>query len=132
MSTKCSESMIRNGTRFILPLLLIALSACGGSGVSASTCEEIVDETMALFQRLIDDVDAQFADLTVDEFLATADELPSLESFEKDADRIDEIAAELGCTQSEISAAVAARIGELHATTDAGRFIISALRSGGL
>jgi hypothetical protein len=124
--------MVRNGARLILPLLLVALSACGGSGVSASTCDEVVDETIALFQRLIDDVDAQFADLTVEEFLATADDLPSLESFEKDADRIDEIAADLGCTQGEISATVAARIGELRATTDVGRFIISALRSGGL
>ncbi len=124
--------MIRTGARSILPLLLIALSACGGSGVSASTCDEVVDETLALFQRLIDDVDAEFTDLTVEQFLETADDLPSLEDFEEDADRIDEIAADLGCTQSEISADVAARIGELDATTDVGRFIISALRSGGL
>ena len=58
---------------------------------------------MELFQNLIDDVDQEFVDLTVADFMATEGDLPSLAAFEKMHEQIDEIAAELGCTQSQIS-----------------------------
>lgn len=88
--------------------------------------------TMDLFQQLIDDVDAEFGELTVQEFVAAGVDLPSLERFRADADQIDALAADLGCTQSQITADVEARIGELEASTDLGRFIIDAIRVGGL
>lgn len=120
--------------RILIPTLLVALVAvgCSSDDVSATTCDEIVDETMELFQNLIDDVDQEFVDLTVADFMATEGDLPSLAAFEEDAQQIDEIAAELGCTQSQISSGVDQRVGELTATTDLGRFLIDALRSGGI
>lgn len=128
---------MRRLVRRVVPLLLVvltsaALAGCGGGGISADSCDEIVDETMELLQRLIDDVDAEFEELTVQDFLATQGDLPSLQRFEEDAAAIDALALELGCTQSEISAAVDARVGELTAETDLGRFIIDAIRTGGL
>ncbi len=121
--------------RRLLPLLLVlslVAAACAGSGISAENCDEVADETMALFQRLIDDVDDEFGDMTVQEFMDTGGDLPSIQKFREDAATIDDIAVELGCTQSEISAAVAGRVDELTAETDLGRFIISGIRSGGL
>lgn len=112
-------------------VLSIAVSACS-SGISASNCDEVVDVTMDLLQRLIDDVDDEFGEMTVSEFIETGGDLPSVEQFEQDAERIDEIAADLGCTQSEISAGVASRVDELTATTDLGRFLIHAIRTGGI
>ena len=118
----------------ILASLVLAVVAvgCSSAEVSATSCDEVVDETMELFQRLIDDVDKEFVDLTVAEFMATEGDLPSLATFEEDAAMIDEIAADLGCTQSQISEDVNARVGELTATTDLGQFLINALRSGGI
>lgn len=112
--------------------MAIVAAGCSSNDVSATTCDEVVDETMELFQNLIDDVDREFVDLTVADFMATEGDLPSLAAFEEDAQQIDEIAAELGCTQSQISEAVGERVGELTATTDLGRFLIDALRSGGI
>ncbi|MEN8041617.1 MAG: hypothetical protein ABFR95_08960, partial [Actinomycetota bacterium] len=95
-------------------VLLVALgmlaAACGDS-ISASNCDELADETMELFQRLIDDVDAEFQDMTVEDYMATYGDLPSLEKLEEDAATIDDLAIELGCSQSEISAAVQNRVG---------------------
>lgn len=120
--------------RLLVSIIGLALitSSCGGGGISASNCDEVVDESLALIQRLIDDVDQEFGGLTVQEFIALGDDLPSLEGFAADAATIDDIALELGCTQSQISAAVDARVGELTTDTDVGRFLINAIRSGGL
>lgn len=112
-------------------IVALLVAGCGG-GISASSCAEISDVTMELFQRLIDDVDEEFGDLTVQEFVAVGTDLPSLERFRADADQIDAIAADLGCTRSQITADVEARVGELTASTDPGAFIIDAIRIGGL
>ena len=117
----------------VLVLLLSLLAAaCGGDDISASTCDEVVDETVELVQTLIDDVDAEFGELSVQDFIATGGDLPSVERFEASAEQIDAIAIDLGCTQSQIAAGLDARVGELSASTDLGRFIIDAIRAGGL
>jgi len=121
--------------RRLLPLLLVlslVAAACSSATISASNCDEVADETMSLFQRLIDDVDSEFGEMTVQEFIETGGDLPSIQTFEEDAATIDDIATELGCSQSEISAAVSNRVNELTAETDLGRFLIGAIRSGGL
>ena len=114
----------------VLALSLVA-SACS-SGISAANCDEIVDETMELIQRLIDDVDAEFADMSVEDFVASGGDLPSIERFTEDAATIDEIAVDLGCSQAEITAGVDARVDELTSETELGDFLIRAIRSGGL
>ncbi|MDK1019886.1 MAG: hypothetical protein QGD89_10870 [Actinomycetota bacterium] len=109
----------------------VLLAACGG-GISARDCDELVGETMELFQRLIDDVDAEFDGMSVEDLIVTGADLPSIERFEQDAALIDELAVELDCTQQEIAAKVQARLGELTAESDLGQFLINAIRSGGL
>lgn len=114
-----------------LALSLVA-AACGGSSISASDCTDITDETLALIQRLVDDVDAEFESMSVEDFVATEGDLPSVERFEQDAATIDDLAAELGCTQQEIGTEVRERLDELTSKSDLGRFIINAIRVGGL
>lgn len=114
-----------------LALSLVA-AACGGSSISASDCTDITDETLALIQRLVDDVDAEFESMSVEDFVATEGDLPSVERFEQDAATIDDLAAELGCTQQEIGSEVRERLDELTSKSDLGRFIINAIRVGGL
>ena len=119
----------------ILPVLVafgLLIAACGGDSISATNCEELADETIGMFQRLIDDVDDEFGDMTMAEFAASGDELPSVEQFEEDAATIDELATELGCSSDEMSAGVAQRLDALTAQSDLGRFLIDAMRSGGL
>ncbi len=123
--------LIRRALVLIVAFGLLA-SACGGDSISASNCEELADETIELFQRLIDDVDTEFEGMSVEDFVATGGDLPSIERFEQDAATIDELAAELGCTQTDIASAVQNRIGELTAKSDLGRFLIDSIRSGGL
>ena len=108
------------------------VSGCSSTGVSAESCEDIVDETIALFQRVIDDIDASYADVSVSEVLASDEPLPPIDRFRSDAERIDELAADLGCSEDEIRPAVAARIGELRAESELGRFLIDAFRIGGV
>lgn len=114
-----------------LALGLVA-AACGGSSISASDCTDITDETLALIQRLVDDVDAEFESMSVEDFVATQGDFPSVERFEQDAATIDDLAAELGCTQQEIGTEVRERLDELTSKSDLGRFIINAIRVGGL
>jgi hypothetical protein len=124
--------MHRAALFIVVAVFALVATACGGDRISASTCDEVVDETMALLQRLIDNVDEQSRDSTLDDYLASGEDLPSLDQFKEDAATIDEIAADLGCSRSEVSAAVDARVGELSAETQLGRFVINAIRSGGL
>lgn len=118
--------------RTVLPLILalaVLLSACGGQ---PETCDELADETVKLMQGLIDDVENELGDMTVEQLIASGEGLPSVERFEEDAARIDERAEELGCTQTEIQNGVAARANELEADTPIGQFLIEAIRDGGL
>jgi len=120
--------------RIVIVLLACGLlaTACGGDSISATNCEELADETIGMFQRLIDDVDDEFGDMTMAEFVASGDELPSVEQFEEDAATIDELATELGCSPDEMSAEVEQRLDTLTAQSDLGRFLIDAMRAGGL
>jgi hypothetical protein len=118
-------------TLLILSLVLVLiLSACGGK--EAQTCDDLAQQTIELTQKLIDDVEAEVGDMTVQELMATGGELPSVDKFKEEASKIDERAVELGCSQTEIGDGVASRIGQLESHTPIGRFMIEAIRSGGL
>ena len=88
--------------------------------------------TVDLMQDLIDDVEKEVGDMSVDELIETQGDLPSVEGFQKEAAKIDERAIELGCTQAEIQSSVVAQAGRLEASTPIGQFIIEAIRTGGL
>ena len=110
--------------------IAVVSTACG-SGISASNCDELADETLSLVQRLIDDVDAEAGDRSLSDFLASADELPSLDEYRSQSSEIDALAAELGCDADLTRQVLSARAGELTAETDLGRFIIQSIRTGG-
>ena len=118
-------------TLILLSLVLaLVLSACGGS--QPETCEDIADVTVDLMQDLIDDVEKEVGDMTVEELNATGGDLPSVEKFENEATKINEQAGELQCSQATIESLVAERVHRLEATTPIGQFMIEAIRSGGL
>ena len=123
--------------RRLIPLLLglsLVAAACSSDGqeISADNCRDVVEETLELFQRLIDDVDSEFGEMTVEEFIATGGDLPSVEKFTADAEEINAIGTQLGCSQGEIQVTILQRVDELTASTDLGRFLIDAIRTGGL
>jgi hypothetical protein len=117
--------------RILIVLLAFGLlaAACGGDSISATNCEELADETIEMFQKLIDDVDSEFGDMTMDEFVASGDELPDVGQFEEDAASIDQLATDLDCEPDEMGAAVGERLDELSAQSDLGRFLIDAMRA---
>jgi hypothetical protein len=114
----------------LIVVFALVLAACGGG--QAETCDELAEETVNLMQELIDDVEKEVGNVSVEELIATGEALPSVEGFEEDAAKIDERAAELGCTQTEIQNGVAARANQLEANTPIGQFLIEAIRDGGL
>jgi hypothetical protein len=116
----------------VLTLALVA-SACGGSDeISASTCDDIVDETIDLVQRLIDDLDAEFAELSIQEFVAQAEDLEPFEPFREDSAAIVALSESLGCADSEIATGVSLEVGRLTSKTVVGRFMIDAIISGSI
>ena len=118
-------------TLILLTLVLaLVLSACGGG--QPETCEDIADVTVDLMQDLIDDVEEEVGDMTVEELNATGGDLPSVEKFENEATKINDRAIELECSQTTIESLVAERVHRLEATTPIGQFMIEAIRSGGL
>lgn len=101
--------------------------ACGGD---AADCDELADEAIGLIQQLIDDVEDEFGDEDLDTVLAqgTAD-LPSVEAYQEQADRLDERADVLQCTNDQMRSLVAQRAGSLEADTPVGRFLIEVFAS---
>ncbi len=119
--------------RTLIPLTLVlalVLSACGGG--EPETCEDIADVTIDLMQDLIDNVEQEVGDMTVEELIATQGDLPSVEEFQEEATTINEQAVELECSQATIETLVAERVHELKAETPIGQFMVEAIRSGGL
>jgi hypothetical protein len=107
------------------------VAACGGAA-EAADCEEIADQTIDLIQALINDVDSEAATISLQEFVDSRAELPSLDAFDGAADAIEERSSELGCTEAEVAADVASQLGTLTAKSELGRFVIDLLVSGGL
>lgn len=122
--------MLHRTVLLLIVVFALVLAACGGG--QAETCDELAAETVNLMQELIDDVEKEVGNVSVEELIATGEALPSVEGFEEDAAKIDERAAELGCTQTEIQNGVAARANQLEANTPIGQFLIEAIRDGGL
>jgi hypothetical protein len=110
-------------------VFVMTLAACGGA---AETCEELADETIELVQAMIDEVEDEMGDTTIEEILASEGDLPSLDRFRDRAAEVDERATELQCGQDELQTLIQARAGELEATTPIGELIIDGIRSGGL
>ena len=114
----------------VLTLALVA-AACGGSDeITASNCFEIVDETVELYQTLIDDLDAEFEALTIDEFVAEAQDLELIATFQDDVEMIGDLSDSLGCTDEQIAAGIASQADSLSSKTIVGRLVIDALITG--
>ncbi len=122
--------MLKRTLILLVLVLSLVLSACGGG--QPETCEDIADVTIDLMQDLIDDVEEEVGDMTVEELNATGGDLPSVEKFEEEATKINERALELQCSQATIESLVAERVNQLEATTPIGQFMVEAIRSGGL
>lgn len=108
--------------------LLLVLSACSSG---ASTCEELADEAIELVQDLIDDVESELGNASLDE-LGAVDEFPSLDEYERKSDDLDRQADELGCTEAAMRDLVSARAHRLEATTPLGNLIVEGITGGGL
>jgi hypothetical protein len=120
--------------RMIIVGLAIALvaAACGGDSITAKDCDELADETVAMFQRLIYEIDAEFGDTPMDELIESGAPLSSVEEFEEEVAVLNELTVELGCNRQEVGAEVQSRAGELTADSDLGQFLIESIRTGAL
>jgi len=116
--------------RRLVPLVafLLVVSACGGG--RPKSCDGVADEAIGFVQELIDEVDANAADLGPGDLAGVS--LPPADRFHDAAARIDEDAAGLGCDRKDLRRLVAERAGRLHAGTIVGRLVVDAVRSGGM
>ena len=116
----------------VVVALGVVATACSSQ---PATCDEAADETIELMQDLIDEVEAEFENMEVEDFLAliaSGEDLPSVVAFEERAEKLSERLGELGCNQEQLEGAVAARTDQLEATTEIGRFLLDAIKAGGL
>ena len=116
----------------VLAAVAVVAAACAGQ---PETCDEVADESIELMQALIDEVESEVGEMSVQELIesfAAGEELPSVVAFEDKAEQLSERAGELSCTQEELQAAVAERSDRLEATTPLGEFIIDGIERGGL
>ncbi len=116
-------------------LILLVVAAVVVAAACASqpeTCDEVADETIELMQALIDEVESEVGEMSVQELLETGDDLPSVAAFERDAERLSNRASELGCTQDQLEVAVADRTDRLQATAPIGQFLVNAIKGGGI
>lgn len=109
-------------------VLLGMLASCGGE---AATCEELADQAVDLIQDLIDEVEAELGDISLED-ITEETEFPAADRFEAESEKLDERAGELGCTGSQMAQLTGERLGRLEASTPIGRFIVEAFRAGGL
>lgn len=116
--------------RLVVVVLVLGLFGASCGGGAAQTCDDIAVQTVDLIQELINDVDNEFEDLSIEQFLALGEDLPSLQSFREESEAIDARASELGCTQTEIAAGVLAESDRLTADTRLGEFVINLLTNG--
>ena len=118
--------------RLILVVVAVAVVAAACAS-QPETCDEVADESIELMQALIDEVESEVGEMSVQEFIdESGDDLPSVVAFERDAARISDRALELGCTQDQLEAAVADRTDRLYATTPIGQFLVNAIKGGGI
>ncbi len=116
----------------LIPLVVAAVVVAAACASQPETCDEVADETIELMQALIDEVESEVGEMSVQELLETGDDLPSVAAFERDAERLSDRASELGCTQDQLEVAVADRTDRLQATTPIGQFLVSAIKGGGI
>jgi mannitol-1-phosphate/altronate dehydrogenase len=120
--------------RHLLAILLVlaaVVSACGGSD-EAQTCDDIGDQTIAQMQSLIDSVDDEFGEMTLDEFLTTDGQPSNLDELAAISEEIERRSDELACSGEEVAARVIAQLSELTAETEIGRVFLDLLVSGGV
>ncbi len=109
-------------------LLAVFLSACSSG---PATCEEVADEFVVVAQDLIDDVEAQLGDQSIDSIL-DGGELPSLDAFTEQADQLRDQGRELECSGELMDALVSERASLLVAETPIGDLIVEFFSSGEL
>jgi hypothetical protein len=109
---------VRKAVLFLIALALIT-AGCGGGG---SSCADIADDGLALFQDAINELDGlDLADIQDDPF--------ETDDFERRSEDLDKRTTEAGCTDQELSELFTERIGDLSAgsSNPAGQFLISLL-----
>lgn len=109
----------------VIPVLIAA--SCGGGG---SRCVEIVNDTVDVFQSLIDRVD----ELDLSDAAAAGDDFsfPGLADIERRADELQDEADTAGCDDDELKRLLSERIGRLEARTVFGQAVIEGIRQEGL
>ena len=119
--------------RRLIPVLAAVAVVAAACASQPETCDEVADESIELMQALIDEVESEVGEMSVQELIdETGDDLPSVAAFERDAERLSDRASELGCTQDQFDGAVAERTDRLHATTPIGQVLVSAIKGGGI
>ncbi len=119
--------------RRLIPVLAAVAVVAAACVSQPETCDEVADESIELMQALIDEVESEVGEMSVQELIdETGDDLPSVAAFERDAARLSDLASELGCIQDQLEAAVADRTHRLHATTPIGQFFVNAIKGGGI
>lgn len=108
--------------RKAIVFLIAAALVTAGCGGGSSSCADIVDDGVVLFQDAINELDGlSLADIQDDPF-ATDD-------FERRTEDLDKRTTEAGCTNEELSDLFLERIGDLSAgsSNPAGQFLVSLL-----
>jgi len=126
--------MRRTPTILLATLMVVAVAACGDDSggsdpASLTSCESIADAGIDLLQDTIDIIDAMSAEELA--AMGNSEETPpELVSIETRGTALEARAADLGCTDEQLSSLMTARVDDLSSDTVFGQFLIESIRSG--
>lgn len=109
--------------RAFLGAIALVAAACGGG--DAGSCAAIADDTVALVQDVIDEVDA----MSLDE-LASLGDGGLIADFEGRAQGLEQRAQDAECSDEELATLLQDRAGELNASTEFGQIFVDLISSG--
>jgi len=103
----------------------LVFAACGDSD-SASSCEDLADDGIALVQDMLDEL----SDLSLED-ISSDEEPQALQDFTEKGEALQTQADELGCTDEQMTELVSARVGSLDADGPIAELILEGLQSEG-
>lgn len=106
----------------LVAVTALVAAACGGGGTAS--CEDVADDAIAAIQAVIDAVD----DMSLED-MASSQEPPEFAEFERKGEELQQRAAELGCSDEEMSRLIEARIDRLEADGPVGKIVLDGIKS---
>lgn len=114
----------------ILASVALLAGACGGGDDAAdsNSCEGLADQAIALVQQVVDEIDG----MSAQEISDSGGDFASLDTMAEGMADLEAKAGEIGCSDSDMEQLVLDRVGNLTASSEFGKMMITQFESSGI